>query len=316
MAENFDADLLNDTLSFQLTNQGIALDLGADTTLCFGDTLLLDAGNQIGQINWLGTGVTGRFFTVTSAGNYIAEVTDNGCTTSDTISVQFNLAIGLDLGGDQSICLGDSVQLQGNITQAQSFLWLQTGDTTNSIWANAAGIYVLEILLNQCSARDTVEVLQLASPAVPTITQVGDTLFSTQENAYARFRNDSLILNANLNFLVPTQNGNYTVQVTNVDGCTEISAPYFYQTTGIALQEIVINIYPNPSNGIVNISNSENLQKLEILNPQGQQLIRMNNITAGVIQVDLSSLAAGIYWVKVANKFGAKTYQIVKLGNS
>jgi PKD repeat protein len=68
-----------------VTVSTLALDLGADLTVC--GSVTLDAGNPGSLYNWNNGPVT-RFITVTSSGNYAVTVTDGlGCTVTDNINV-------------------------------------------------------------------------------------------------------------------------------------------------------------------------------------------------------------------------------------
>ncbi len=63
------------------------VDLGADTMICNGCSLTLDAGAGFTSYNW-STGASGQSIVVDSAGSYSVQVTDaNGCTSGDTIVV-------------------------------------------------------------------------------------------------------------------------------------------------------------------------------------------------------------------------------------
>ena len=97
--------------------------------------------------------------------------------------------------------------------------------------------------------------------------------------------------------------GNDTIRVTEFD-CFESSIK-------VSVNESYIEedfLYPNPTNGIVNISGS--FESVEVLNTSGQ--ICMTTIQNN--QVDLSLLPSGLYFVRV-NKKGReiRTYRIVKL---
>jgi len=64
------------------------VDLGNDTSVCNGATLVLDAGNEGIEYFW-NTGQTSQAITVSSAGPYNVFVTNSqGCTKADTIVVQ------------------------------------------------------------------------------------------------------------------------------------------------------------------------------------------------------------------------------------
>ena len=69
-----------------------------------------------------------------------------------------------------------------------------------------------------------------------------------------------------------------------------------------------VDIYPNPTNGIVNINSAFAIQKVELYDIQG----RLLQIQEGTSQkLDLSGRAKGIYFVKIANANGVKTEKIV-----
>jgi len=68
------------------------VDIGKDTTLCLGESITLDAGNQGASFLWSIEDSTGFSFnpqtiTVSNSGSYFVQVTDNNCTTSDTINI-------------------------------------------------------------------------------------------------------------------------------------------------------------------------------------------------------------------------------------
>ncbi len=72
------------------------VDLGNDTTLCYGDSLILDAGYSNISYLW-NTGDTTQTIAVTDSGSYFVFVTDpNGCQNySDTINVSFEVCEGI-----------------------------------------------------------------------------------------------------------------------------------------------------------------------------------------------------------------------------
>jgi gliding motility-associated-like protein len=60
--------------------------LGADTVICTGDTIVLDATWQNAIYQWQ-DGSASPQFTVTQAGIYTVELTSNGCSSSDTVVI-------------------------------------------------------------------------------------------------------------------------------------------------------------------------------------------------------------------------------------
>ncbi|MCD4732575.1 MAG: hypothetical protein K8R74_18395, partial [Bacteroidales bacterium] len=62
------------------------IELGNDTAIFTGNTILLDAGIDMDEYIW-NTGYTDRFMEVFNTGKYIAEVTKNTCKASDSIFI-------------------------------------------------------------------------------------------------------------------------------------------------------------------------------------------------------------------------------------
>ena len=126
--------------------------LGNDTTICEGQTLLLDAGN-IGSVYQWQNNNTSRTLVVSAQGSYWAKVTSNGCSASDTISVSYDLKPVFTIGKDTSICDGMIMQLQPEIQNPQgvSYVW-GNGATTLTIPVSQTGLYTLTAS-NYCGSK-------------------------------------------------------------------------------------------------------------------------------------------------------------------
>lgn len=131
------------------------VNLGNDTSICSGSSLMLDAGNTGAQYLW-STGDTSQTISVNTNGNYWVQVGSGICTTNDTINVNVIIPSPLNLGNDTSICSGSSLMLDAGNTGAK-YLW-STGDTTQTISVNTSGSYSVEITDNFCPVRDTIVV--------------------------------------------------------------------------------------------------------------------------------------------------------------
>jgi len=125
------------------------VNLGSDTTICEDQTLLLNATNPNSQYNWQDNSVAPTFL-VRQQGQYWVKVTMSGCSTSDTIKVQYDLKPKFTLGANFGICEGMSITLQPNIQNSAgvSYLW-QNGSTTPAFTITQPGIYTLTIT-NYC----------------------------------------------------------------------------------------------------------------------------------------------------------------------
>lgn len=70
-------------------------------------------------------------------------------------------------------------------------------------------------------------------------------------------------------------------------------------------------IYPNPVTNILNIRSKEIIDTFEVFNIYGKQL-QNGNATGQSLQVDLSSYAAGVYFITIKTTSGATTKKVVK----
>ena len=73
-----------------------------------------------------------------------------------------------------------------------------------------------------------------------------------------------------------------------------------------------IKIFPNPSTGVYNITGIEEQVEMFVLNAQGQLLMKESiDNTKGTIQLNLSSAARGIYYIKLVSETGVRIEKII-----
>ncbi len=138
------------------------VDLGPDMALCDGDQLVLNATTAGATYNWPDNS-SAPTFAVTTDGIYDVDVTVNGCTTNDAITVTFNPVPTMDLGADVAICQGDPLQLDATAPGA-TYLW-QDGSTNATFAVINTGTYDVEVSLGSCTVSDAVTVTVNAAPA-------------------------------------------------------------------------------------------------------------------------------------------------------
>jgi hypothetical protein len=79
--------------TFEILNTNPVVNLGNDTTLCEGETIMLNAQNYGGTYVWSGSNTYTQTYEVTEAGSYIVQVTDTvGCIAVGEINVDYNEA--------------------------------------------------------------------------------------------------------------------------------------------------------------------------------------------------------------------------------
>ena len=124
-----------------------SVELGNDTIICFGDSLLLNAFQPYNRSVLWQDGSTNDTFIVSSNTNatYFVELTDtNGCQAFDTITVLYN-HVTPQLRADTSICYDVTIPVDGSYPEANiTYLW-STGETTPAITVNQDTTYWLQI---------------------------------------------------------------------------------------------------------------------------------------------------------------------------
>lgn len=132
------------------------VDLGKDTNLCLGDSILLDAGSGFVSYEW-SNGMTNSSVNIDTTGLYWVNVYDSiGCIDRDTVLITYNLLI--NFIDDTTLCIGDSILLDAG-NSFMSYEW-SNGMTTNSINVDTGGLYwVIVYDSNNCVDRDSILVV-------------------------------------------------------------------------------------------------------------------------------------------------------------
>ena len=105
----------------------------------------------------------------------------------------------------------------------------------------------------------------------------------------------------------PTADGSYAVQL-STNGCVSVSDCIPFQSLSVSevnLSESKITIYPNPTKGVINISNPNNIkiEDITLFNTMGQQVSK---------SLDLSPLDYGVYFLILKTEDGVVSEEIIK----
>jgi gliding motility-associated-like protein len=196
------------------------VDLGADKTICQGDSITLDAQNIGASYDW-NNGSTNQKITVNSAGIYGVVVEDNfGCSSSDSMTLTIQQLPIVDLGSDKTICVGDSLTLDAQNT-GLDYTW-NTGSANQKIIVNTDGIYGVVVEDNfGCTASDsmslTIQQLPIVDLGSDKTICVGDSLTLDAQNTGLDYTWNTG--SANQKIIVNTD-GIYGVVVEDNFGCT------------------------------------------------------------------------------------------------
>jgi len=148
------------------------IDFGLDTAICVGDILVLDAGPSFVSYEW-NDNSTQQTLNVTNAGTFWVVAEDNnGCTSTDTISVIISPLPVAALGPDTSYCANSNITLDAGPGINYSYTWKKLGSpatigTLQTLVVNSIGTYYV-IVDNGCTATatDTIEITERTLPVV------------------------------------------------------------------------------------------------------------------------------------------------------
>lgn len=139
------------------------LNIGNDTSLCIGSSILLDASMPNAIYQWQDNS-TNPMLNVSQPGLYWVTVTVNNCIETDSILITNITVPPLDLGPDTTVCAGSIVYLDGT-TPNVTYRW-QDNSSNPAFFVNNTGLYWLEISINNCKNADSIQVNYQTLPYV------------------------------------------------------------------------------------------------------------------------------------------------------
>jgi hypothetical protein len=255
-------------------------------SFCTGDSLLLNAKTASAvSYQWKLNGnniqnAEDSFLYVSAAGDHTVEVTNSaGTNISPIVTVTVNSAtvpVVTIVNPASFYCEGDSVEL--NTTASGTLLW-SNGKTGSSIYAKQSGSYSVTVTdSNGCKATSVnTDITIHPNPAVPVITQNGDTVVSSAADFYQWLDVNGEVSGAVQQLFIPTANGKYRVKITDSSGCHATSAEFNYVKTGISESDgpLQFRLFPNPSRGEFEL----HLQNVS----GGPQLLQLSNMTGQIV---------------------------------
>ena len=126
--------------------------------------------------------------------------------------------------------------------------------------------------------------------------------------------NYSIIYGENNQTFTPTEAGNYAVEISETS-CIDTSAcsTYIYSKIENNTKKTKISIYPNPSNGLVNIvlNHLENVS-IEVVNLVGEPVYNANGINCKLYQFNQIT-KAGIYFITIYSNSSNQVFKLIKI---
>ena len=149
-----------------VVTRSLNLQLGNDTSICAGNSIILNPVVPLGSVlNW-STGASSPSIVVNSTETYWLKATSGACSSTDTIHIVVSPKPPVHLGPDIDICDGVPTTISSFDTYvAPLYLW-STGNNTRSINPSTSGTFWLQVTVAGCSGGDTINVNLKPKPHV------------------------------------------------------------------------------------------------------------------------------------------------------
>jgi hypothetical protein len=210
-----------------------------------------------------------------------------------------------------TICASDSVRICAPPGYA-SYRW-SNSDTSNCFYTNEAGNYYVTVTdRNNCSAASNSIALTVNTPPPVSITVNGDTLTANNGITFQWYLNGSLITGATHSQIIAGNAGQYTVQITDSNGCSAVS-----NAVTLGMEEVVpdgADIFPNPCNNIFRITMHYNWKSCPVtIYNSARQVVLETELKGLEGDIDVQTLASGVYYVRIETYEGAIIKKLVKM---
>ena len=211
------------------------------------------------------------------------------CRTEKIVTIPPSQLNSAPVASSTVFCQGQTVTLSNPQAPDVSYIWLDANFQIVSLGtieyeATEPGIYYSVVYIQNCA--DTASITLTAEP--PIIVE------------------EAASFCTGTSFTLPDGNttetgGVYSYQYSTAEGCDSIYTLNLTEEicTGLTNSAIAgIEIYPNPSSGILHISNIPQGSQIKLINALGQVLVNMDAADAQTT-LDVSNIANGIYTISL-----------------
>lgn len=217
---------------------------------------------------------------------------------------------------DDEMCANESVEVTAPAGY-DAYLW-SNGSTTNPTTYTGAGpLTVVASTATGCAHSNGLTFTVLPAPPTPVITASGLQLTSTVGPNYQWFLDDQAIGGANAQVYIAGASGSYTVQITDANGCSSMSAPEDILISGINdLAGQGFALWPSPARDMITVrvpAGSAAEVRVMITDASGRRVLEQRTPYTSNLDLSLAGLANGTYTVLVVHGDARWEARFVKL---
>ena len=245
----------------------------------------------------------------TTTTTYSVTGTDiNGCIGKSSVTINVNQLPNVQISSNISTnkaCEDEGLELSSNLNGV--YAW-SSGESTQTIFPSKSGVYSLKLTdVNGCSSNsNAIKVTIYPLPKV-VITVNGPVTYCTNHlselvssTGISYLWNDGSITK----LIKPTTGGDYSVKVTDVNGCSNTSTPITIVVNDCAdLEDITkmnVSIYPNPTSDkfMVSLPQYNGVVEIKLFDNTGK-LVKVITTIEKETTIPVVDLAEGIYTIKL-----------------
>lgn len=251
---------------------------------------------------------------------YTVLVTDaNGCQANDHMQLTVHSVPEiLASAGNDILCLGDTAHVVA--TGAQLYQW------TPNLFISATSGASVEVFptstftwsvhgIDQygCEGDGSLTIQVEPQPDAPTVTVDGGVLLSSEAVGYQWMLNGDAVSGATQQSWIPLVNGNYSVGITDANGCTAESLPQYYGSVGIVdPASSGLRVFPQPFTGAFWIEGSVARTRARLFDGQGREVWRGMVGPGAERSVDVSALPVGTYTLELVRGASVQRWSVLK----
>jgi hypothetical protein len=199
-------------------------------------------------------------------------------------------------------CAGDTIALTATPGYI-AYNW-STSQSGTSILVTTSGSYWVDLTdSSNCTGRDSIDITFFAAPATPTISQVLDSLCASGgPGTYQWYSNGNLIPGATGACVAAVGGVNFTVVVTNANGCSATSASFMVGIEDPNNADL-FSVFPNPAGNQLNVRVSEPVLEpgtIAIYDITGRLVLEQQfREISGTVTLKIADLAEGTFIVEL-----------------
>ena len=257
------------------------------------------------------SGESSNSINVDKAGDYTVTATlKNGCSLTEKVTVVFDTFESNLPSGD--VCGPEVVLNPGNYA---AYEWFD-GSTDPTFKTTESGDYYVTVYNEHGLGKIFTTTINVLENIVPEIQALEGNKITASADAtgYQWYLNGRIIPNANEKTVATIWEGSYSLQVTNANGCTSMSAPI--DSKGLLIGKLTnsFRVFPNPVADNVNIFLAEKAEgeaEMKIYSMEGNA-VWSKTYSAVPSSVNVSQLTTGVYILDCTVQGKKYTAKIIK----